>query len=424
MKVPALLIFFAATAFAEIHTMTLRQALDRALGQNPDVLLARLDAQRSKFQTEQTRDPFALKLGAGSGAAYTYGFPSSIDGNAPSILQARAQMAIFDRPQRYRIEQAKEGERGAEFDVALRQQDIAYRVSTAFLDAETAVRSAGAAERQYQSLAQVKQFIDVRVADGRELKNESTRANVNALLAKNAAEEFAYVGANAETALAQLLGFPAGDRVRPAVEERNETLPVTQEQAVATALEQSMELRRLESNLKAKRLEINSFEATWMPTINLVSQYSLLAKYNNFDVFYPRFQRHNAQVGASIEIPIFRGKAPAAGKAMAQTDIQKLEVELARTKNRISADIDQSYRDVKRAEDSRALRRAVLDLAREDLSVILVQSDEGRATLAQVEAARAKEQEEWIRYYDAQRVVELAKLNVRRNTGTILAGVQ
>jgi outer membrane protein TolC len=333
-------------------------------------------------------------------------------------------MAIFDRPQTYRIAQSKENERGAGIDVTLRQQDIAYRVSTAFLDAENAVRSAAAADRQYQSLAQVKQFTDVRVADGRELRNESTRANVNALLAQNTAEEFAYAGANAEAALAQLLGFPAGDRVRPAIEDRELDAIAPQDQAVSNAVAQSTELRRLESNLKAKQLEVKSFEATRLPTINLVSQFAVLAKYNNFEVFYPRFQRTNFQIGASIEIPIFKGKAPEAGKAAALTDIEKIQVEIARTKNRIGADIEQAYRDVQRAEKARTLRRAVLDAAREDLTVLLVQSDEGRATLAQVEGARAKEQEEWIRYYDAQRVVELARLNVRRNTGTILAGVR
>ncbi|MEO8377777.1 MAG: TolC family protein [Candidatus Sumerlaeota bacterium] len=424
MRVPVTFLLFAATAFAEVHTMTLRQALDRALQQNPDVILARLDAQKSKFQTEQTRDPFSIKGGVGSGLAYTYGFPSSIDGNAPSLFQFRAQRALYDKPQSYRIEQAREGERGAAIDVALRQQDIAYRVSTAFLDADSAARSAAAAERQYQSLQQIKQFIDVRVADGRELKNEATRANVNALVAQDAAEQFAYVGANSEAVLAVLLGYPNGDRVHPAVEERDDVLPVAQEQAVTTALEQSTELRRLESNLKAKRLEIKSFEGSYLPRITAFSQYSVLAKFNNFLDFYPKFQRNNYQIGASIEFPIFTGKAPKAGKAAAQNDTERLLVEIARTKARISADIDQSYRDVQRAEKARNLRRAVLDLAREDLTIVLVQSDEGRATLAQVEAARAKEQEEWIRYYDAQRVVEIAKLNVRRNTGTILAGVQ
>lgn len=424
MRVPAFLFFLTTTAFAEVHTMTLRQALDRALAQNPDVVLARLDAQKSKSQTAQTQDPFALKLGAGSGLAYTYGFPASIDGNAPSIIQVRGQMAIYDKPQSYRIEQSKEAERGAAVDVTLRQQDVAYRVASAFLDAEAAVRSAAAAQRQYESLAQVKQFMDVRVADGRELRTASTTANVQALVAQNTAEEFAYAGANAEAALAQLLGFPTGDRVHPATELRDDAPVIAQQQAVSAAIDQSLELRRLESNLKAKQLEVKSFETTWMPRINAFSTYQVLSRFNNFDVFYPRFQRNNFQIGVSIEIPIFKGKAPEAGKAAAQTDIDKIQVEITRTKNRISSDIDQAYRDVQRFEKTRALRRAMLDAVREELSVLLVQSDEGRATLAQVEAARAKEQEQWIAYYDAQRLVELAKLNVRKATGTILAGIQ
>ncbi len=425
MKLPALLLLCATCAFAEVHTLTLAQALDRALQQNPDVLLARLEVQRSKAQIEQTRDPFALKVGAGSGLAWTYGFPSSIDGNAPAIVQARGQMAIFDKPQSYRVEQAREASNGTAIDIPLRQQEIAYRVTNAFLDAEHAVRSAAAAELQYKSLLQVKQFTDVRVADGRELKVESQRANLNALTAQNAAEEFGYFGANTEMALAQLLGYPAGDRVKPALEERDQVvLTETQEQASAKAIADSLELRKLESNLKAKQLEIKSFAASRLPKVNLVSQYALLSRFNNFDVFYPRFQRNNFQLGASIEIPIFTGKAAQAGKTQAEIDIEKLQLEITRTKTRISADIDQAYRDVQRAERTRTLRRASLDLAREDLSVAMTQSDEGRATMAQVEAARAKEQEEWIRYYEAQRSVEVARLNVRRTTGTILAGVR
>ncbi|MEO5923884.1 MAG: TolC family protein [Bryobacteraceae bacterium] len=426
MKVPAFLVLLSATSLlAEVHTMTLRQALERALAQNPDVMLARLDVTKSKAQSEQTRDPFALKLGAGSGLAYTYGFPSSIDGNAPSIFQVRGTMSLLDRAQAYRVAQAVEDEKGVGMAVTLRQQDVAYRVSTTFLDAELAARSAAAAKRQAESLRQVKQFTDVRVADGRELKVESTRANLNTLKAEDKAEEFAYVATNVEMALAQLLGFPAGDKVRPALEDRTQdALPITQEQAVANALADSVELRRLESNIRAKELEIKSYDATWLPKINLVSQYSLLSKFNNFDTYYPRFQRNNYQVGASIEFPLLTGKAPKAGKAAAETDIDKLRIEIARTKARISGDIDQSYRDVQKAERTRNLSRAGLDLAREDFSVVLVQSDEGRATLAQVEAARAKEQEEWLLYYDSQRVVELARLNVRKNTGTILAGLQ
>ncbi len=72
-----------------------------ALDQNPDVIVARLDAQKARAQVTIAHDPFTPKLFAGSGAAWTYGFPSSIDGNAPSIMQAKTVMSIFDRPQSY-----------------------------------------------------------------------------------------------------------------------------------------------------------------------------------------------------------------------------------------------------------------------------------------------------------------------------------
>ena len=53
MKAPALLLLCAACALAEVHTLTLAQALQRALEQNPDVMLARLEVQRSKSQVDR-----------------------------------------------------------------------------------------------------------------------------------------------------------------------------------------------------------------------------------------------------------------------------------------------------------------------------------------------------------------------------------
>src|ERR1051326_3113262 len=126
-----LLVFAAA---AEVRTLTLREALDIALKQNPDVVLARLDQQRARAQVTIIKDAFVPKVFAGSGAAYTNGFPMSIDGNAPAVLQAKTQVAIFDGPQSLRAAQASEAARGAEIDIALRQDEVAYRVATLFFD--------------------------------------------------------------------------------------------------------------------------------------------------------------------------------------------------------------------------------------------------------------------------------------------------
>src|SRR5579863_5787574 len=82
---------------AETHSMTLRQAVERALQQNPDIAMARLDEQKAAAQVRLVKAPFSPTIGAGSGLAYANGFPMSIEGSAPSIVQARASQFIFNR---------------------------------------------------------------------------------------------------------------------------------------------------------------------------------------------------------------------------------------------------------------------------------------------------------------------------------------
>jgi outer membrane protein len=120
-----MLLFLGLCASAvEVRTLTLREAVDLALNQNPDVLLARLDQQKAEEAVRLARDPFIPKVVVGSGLAYSNGFPMSIEGATPSIMQARAIAYVFNRPQSYRVAAAKENRRGAALDTAARQDEI------------------------------------------------------------------------------------------------------------------------------------------------------------------------------------------------------------------------------------------------------------------------------------------------------------
>ena len=405
--------------------MTLRQALDMALAQNPDVVMARLERRSAAANTLAKRDPFNMKAGVGSGLAYTYGFPATINGQSPSIFQARGEMALYDRALKYRVDQARENERGAALQSDISEEQVAYQVYSAFLDAELAARSTSAGEDQIRNLERVMQLVQVRVDESSALPIESRRAAVNLERARKTVEDFRAAQTNLEIALAEMLGLPAGDQVRPAQEERPPLmLNETEEEAVRRAIAESKEIRQLESNIIAKQLEVKSYDAEHLPKINLFLQYSLLARYNNFDVFFPRFQRNNAQLGASFEIPLFLGTAVKAGKAAAETEIDKLRVQVDRTRSRIAADVQRSYAELERAETERDLRREERDLARDELDLVLTQYDEGTALMAQVEAARATEQQMWLQFYDAERGVAVARLNILRDSGALLAALK
>ena len=425
MKTLAVLLLSALCAFAEVRTMTLRQALDLALAQNPDLMIARLDQQKARTQVTIARDPFLPKVFGGSGAAKTWGFPTSIDGNAPSIFEARTQMALFDRPQTYQIAEANENVRGAQIDVARQQDEVAYRVASLFLDAEQAARSLAAAEREAENLARVRELVDARVADGRELPIETKKANLASLRTRQRVDSLSLDLINAQTSLAVVLGLEPNDRVQAAQEDRPAlAMPESEESSISAALDRSPELKRLESNMQSKMLEIKSYRAMRLPKVNLVAQYSLLGKYNNYLDYFRAFQRNNAELGASIEVPLLVGRASAAYATQAELDIAKLKIEVSRTRSRIAADLRRGFQDVKQADTAREVARADLDVARDQLTLDLAQMDEGRIPMAAVEQARAMEQEKWMAYYEAQHGAESARLNLLKQTGTLLAALK
>jgi outer membrane protein len=416
-----LFFLLCASASAEIRTMTLRQALDVSLKQNPDVILARLDQQRAREQVTVAKDPFTPKVIGSSGLAKGSGFPLSIENAAPSVIRTSLQMALFNRPQNYQVAQANESVRGAEIDLAAKQDEVAFRVAALFLDADRANRSLATAERQSESLVRVRDLTETRVAEGRELPIEIRRAALSVRKAQQSVTDLTTDLMNAEMTLALVLGFDADDRVRPDIEQSLMPELPAEERAIEDALDGSRELKKLESNLQIKLLEVKEHKAERLPKVNAVAQYALLARYNNYDKFFASFQRHNWQLGASFEFPLLAGRSSAAAASQAEVDAAKIRLEVSRTRNRIRSDIRRAYQQIRRAESARDLARADLDLAREDLTVRLAQYDEGRLPMAQVEAARATEQEKWLAYYAAQNTLEHARLEVLRQSGTLLA---
>lgn len=404
--------------------MTLRQALDLALAQNPDLMLARLDQQKARQQITIARDPFSPKVFAGSGAAYTTGFPASIDGAAPSIFQTRTQMALFDRPQNYQIAQAKQNAHTTEIEFARQEDEIAFRVASLFLDAEQAGLSEEAAKRESDNLARVLEIIRTRVSDGRELPIEAARADLSVKKAQYTVESLATDLINAESSLALVLGLAPDDRVRAASDERPAlTAPISEDQSITHALANSNDLKKLESTRAAKLLEIKGYKAMRLPKVNLIAQYELFAKYY-YQNYYPVFQRNSAQFGASFDVPVLMGRSSRAYITQAEADIAKAEIEATRTRARITSEIRRAFQEMKRAESAREVARADRDLAREQVSVDLAQNEEGRLPATALEQARAVENEKWLAYYDAQHTVDRALLNVLRLTGTLTASLR
>jgi outer membrane protein TolC len=386
--------------------------------------LARLDAQRAEQGVKIALDPFRPKAYAWSGLAYTYGYPNSIDGNAPSLMQVRTDMAIYNRPKSYQVAAARETARGSEFASQAKAEDVAYQAADLFLLATQTRHQDETIAGQLPALQKVVDSMSAAVSEGSELPLELKRARVNMAISETRLSSLRLDRDYYEMMLAVVLGYPATDRVKPIESDLSLTpTPPSEEEAAEITLRNNREIRQMQSNLLAKELDVRSFKAARLPQIDLVAQYALFAKYNYVN-YFQKFQHNNFQIGASIVFPLLVGSASEGLALQSYTDMQKIRIQMDQLHNRILADTRRSYEQWQKAEKMRDLSRMQLDLAREEVNVLLVQNGEGRVPMARVEQARLEEGDRWIDFYNAEAQVARAKFAILRQTGTLLTAVR
>lgn len=410
---------------AEPRTLTLKQAVELALRQNPELVLARLDEQKAAYEIQAVREPMLPRIVVGSGLAYSSGMPMSIEGASPSIVQAQAIRNIYNAPQGYRVAEAKEMARASALEGAALREEVALRTATLFLDLEKALRTQEVATRQVEHLQRVEASVRLRVDEGREVPIEGKRAAVNVAHARQRAGLALSSRKILSQSLALVLGLNPADALTPAAEERGTPmLPADEGASVAEALNDNRQIRQLEATLSAKNLAVRGFRSNRLPKVDLVAQYALFGKFNHYEDYFNRFQRHNGQLGVSFQIPVFANSADEARAAQNEIEAKRLRHQINDTRGRIESDTRKAWQKIHDAESASDVARLDLDLAREQVSVVLAQMEEGRATLRQAEESRYQEQERWLALYEATQQLELARFELLRQTNSLVTALR
>jgi outer membrane protein TolC len=420
-------LFFCTCAaiYAETYTLTLRQAVDLALQQNPELTVTRLDEQKAAQSVRLAKDPFYPRLFVASGAAYSSGYPLTIDGNPPSIAQAHAVQTFFNRSKTYEVAEARQNERTTLMDIDIKRDDIIFRTASLYLDAERATQTNEFVARQIQEFEKINEVVSARVAEGKELEIEKDKAMLNVARARQRAAALSLDRDYLERSLAIVLGYGPEDAVRISTSERGAPpLPASEQEAVELALSNSKELKRLESMLTAKGYTVKAQHASWLPQVDLVAEYALLTRYNFNPDFFVRFNRHAGQIGVSIKVPVLSGIGPSALAQQAQLDSTRLREQIKSARGRISLDARRSFEELRNVEAAEEVARLDLEVTRKMVSVSLARYGEGRASATDVALLHTAENEKWITFYEAQTSRERARLNVLRQTGSLLSALR
>jgi len=410
---------------ADPTPLTLKEAVDLAMRQNPDIAIARLDEMRAALDVQVVKEPVLPRVYAGSGLAYSNGFPMSIDGAAPSVVQAKATRTVYSRAQNFQVAQAREGVRGAAFGSAAVREDVALRTASLFLDLEKAGHQIALADQQSAVLQRVAEQVRLRVAEGKEKEIENRRAALNVARARQRCGALENQRRSLSQSLAAVLGLDPAAGIVPAHEERTRpVLPESEDASVKVALNDNPELRKLESDIAARKLQVRSLLAMRYPKIDLVAQYGLFAKFNNYTDYFRSFQRNNGQLGVSITVPIFANAQDQAQAAQAGIDGKKLEAELVRARGRVETETRQAWQDIEQAATAEEIARLDLDVAHEQTVTLQAQLEEGKVTLKDVELARYAENERQMQVDEAATQTERARLQLLKETRMLVAALR
>jgi outer membrane protein TolC len=187
---------------------------------------------------------------------------------------------------------------------------------------------------------------------------------------------------------------------------------------VALALQDNVALRVAQSDVRAKEFRLTGEKRGYYPSLQLVSVYSLLGKFNNYDQFFKTFERNNFNAGIQVQVPIFSAQTKA-NIALAQVNLDVAKAALANKKTEISAAVRVKTRRLRERDAAKEVARLELQLTQQNLTVLQSQFSEGRINVREVEKARLDENDRWMAYLDANFQRQQAQLDLLQTAGQL-----
>jgi len=398
--------------------LTLRRAVELALQNSKDIQLAKIRARVAEQAAGLTKSEFLPNLYAGSGAGYTYGIPETPGGRAPSIFNVTYTEQVLNEPLRGQAKEQQEQAKAQRVLLEDTRNTVMLRVATSYLELVKVHHALDLLRKEKESAEKIVGVTQERQGEGFELPVEVTKAQLTRAQVVQRILQLEGRQDELEVYLRNQLGLAP----EQPIEVTSEELPGAAEQQganlIAMATENNPSLAFAQSDVRAKEFRLTGEKRGRLPTLEFVSVYSVLAKFNNYTDYFTRFQYNNFNAGVNVQVPIFSSKTRAS-IALAQADLDAAKVNLSSTKNQVSAEVRQKSRVVQEADAGKEVARLELQLAQQNVSVLQSQFGEGKANLRDVERARLDENEKWMAYLDANFHRQQAQLELLRTAGQL-----
>ncbi|HYK36676.1 TolC family protein [Alloacidobacterium sp.] len=419
MATGALVVLSCLSTQAQVSLFTV---VDLALRNSTSVRMAQADVLRAAAGLTESKDAYIPNLNLGSSLGYSYGFPLG----EPSVFNVSSQSLLFTFSQPDYIRSARAAVQAAEFSLKDAREQVVLDASLDYIQLNKSQQTLAALDQEKQYADKLVSIEEDRVLAGVENRIELTRAKLTAaqidlkrIHSQNDAELV-------RQQLAHLTGLPTATFTT-----NSSSIPSAPRTLMETAETSSMALQNAgvqaaQANAKSKiYVAFGDSRQILRPQLAFGGDYSLFAKFNNYDQFYQHFQYNNFDVGIQIRVPLFDAALKARERRSA-ADAAHASAQADQTRNTASEQIYQLQKSVTELAAQQRVAQLQAELAQEQLEAITTQLNNGSGspnspllTPKDEQQARIQERQRYEDVLDANYAVLRAELNLLRSTGSI-----
>ncbi len=403
---------------ASAEPLPFRRAVELAIRHSATMTVAQAEQIRARAAYLATRDTYYPSVTVGSGLAETYGFPLSIEGSAPSIFNVQTSSFLYNPAQKQFMRAARIEWDATAFNNQDKRQQAVLDAALTYIQLDRMNTAISLLRQQETAVRKAQEITEERVQAGVDSKVEQTRARLNTARVVEHMTEAEGVAETLRVQLGQLTGISPRDI--DVVTESIPALPeINQDEDLAgKAAQESPAVKLADSNAQAQEFRARGEHRQLYPAIDLVGQYGLFAKFNNYEEFFRNFQRNNLTVGVAFRFN-FLNPAQHAKAEQADAEAVKARRQADDTRNKISTQTLQLQRQVAQLEAAREVAKLEYELAQSDTETVQARVRSGDATLRDQENAHNAEDQKYAAYLDAVYEVQKAEMQLLRATGQL-----
>jgi outer membrane protein TolC len=415
------LVFLLLPGAVLAEPITLRQTVDLALKHAPGAAMAADDVQHAAAAYSELHNSYIPQVTVGAGLGWSYGYPLSLEGSAPSLFNVTAQSALLHPELRPFLRAAQmEGAAAASRSKDQRNQIIQDTVLT-YAELEKWEQRLARLHEAEPEAQKMQAAVADRVKEGIDSELEGTKARLSEARLRLRIAEAQGAADVLRERLSKLTGLPAAG-----IQTETESIPAlppatqdaAQEDAGAKASDSNPTVQSAVEHARAQFLVAQGEHKSLLPTIDFAAQYALLSTINNYQNYYVRgsFQSNNATIGIAVRFPIFNAAQRSRAQA-ADADARKAKSQADAARNQVSEETLRLQRSVTQMQAARDVAELEYEIAQKNVEAVQTRMSSATANLHDLDNALTQASERFISLQDVTFELERTQVSLLRATG-------